>query len=536
MLRTLLIRLLVVAHLATLVGVLPVGHTSVGAVGSPWIDTSNRAAVIAAHQAEFSKTTPAINWTGNRSTCAPGTTSQAYRNAIFARVNYFRAMAGVPANVTENPTWSAMAQEAALMMSASEKLSHTPDSSSFSCYTSNGRTAAGSSDLYLGRTGPAAINGYIEDPGANNTRVGHRNWILHPTTNQMGTGDLPSTGGWASNSLWVFDNVFGAQPTLRESEGFVAWPNRGFVPGEVVFPRWSFSVRNGDFSSATVTMRLAGSTVGNTVVYRDGASNGAPFPIIVWEPAGIATSPAVDQTYSITITGARVNGVAKTFTYDVTIIGGQPGGAGGGSPELYEPFVAQAYLDFTGRAANTDEIDYWSGRLATGLSRLAFVEILSKSDAWIAGLVDDLYMDTLGRPADGAGRDYWAGRLRTGTVVAQVAASFYGSDEYVRGLGGSYEPWVKELYGVLLDRSWDDGGVAYWASQSGRSGSGVVAYRFYQSQESRESRVVALYQQFLGRNPDAGGLAYWAGVLQSGDDLRLAAFLASSNEYFDRAS
>lgn len=500
------------------------------AAGAPWIDTQNRAAVVAAFQTEFGRTEPNSGWTGSRQGCVAGATSQAFRDSIFSRVNYFRSMAGVPAGVTENATYSAKAQQAALMMSVQGSLSHSPGAG-YACYTAQGAEAAGSSDLYLGRTGAQAISGYIEDPGAGNTRAGHRNWILHPTTRQMGTGDIPAAGGWASNALWVFDNVFGAQPQLREGDGFVAWPPRGYVPGQVVFPRWSLSLRGGDFSVATVTMTAGGANVPATVVHRDAASNGAPFPIIVWEPSGVNTNPPNDITYRVSVAGVRVGGQPRSFSYDVTVLGSTPPP----DPSTFHGFVDQAYLDFFGRAAEVSERDYWSARLASGTTRFEFVRALANSDSWTASVVNRLYSDTLGRSADATGRSYWTGRLQNGLPVANVAASFYGSAEYVVLQGGTYAAWVDDLYGVLLRRGPDGGGLSYWSQEAQGVGTGTVAYRFYQSPESRRTRVIQMYQTFLGRNPDPAGLAHWTEVLLSGDDLQLAAFLASSDEYFVRS-
>src|SRR5689334_18426419 len=44
-------------------------------------------------------------WTGGSiDGCAPGTVSQDFLDATLTRINYFRAMAGVPSNVTFDPT------------------------------------------------------------------------------------------------------------------------------------------------------------------------------------------------------------------------------------------------------------------------------------------------------------------------------------------------------------------------------------------------------------------------------------------------
>ncbi len=106
-------------------------------------------------------------WTGDVDACIPGETSQAFKEAVIRRVNYYRAMAGVPAEVTLNAGYSARAQEAALMMSAEGALSHTPDAG-WACYSGDGDAAAGKSNLSLGRSGWDAVSGQMRDNGDNN--------------------------------------------------------------------------------------------------------------------------------------------------------------------------------------------------------------------------------------------------------------------------------------------------------------------------------------------------------------------------------
>ena len=68
----------------------------------------------------------------------------------------------------------------------------------------------------------------------------------------MGTGDVPSANNlW--NDLWVFDTNYSA-PRPGTRDGFVAWPPKGYVPYQAVYPRWSFSYPGADFSGASVTM------------------------------------------------------------------------------------------------------------------------------------------------------------------------------------------------------------------------------------------------------------------------------------------
>ena len=73
--------------------------------------------------------TPAIAWFGDRATCEAGATAPAFRDAVQLRINYFRAMAGVPAGITFSATYNDKAQAAALMMSVNSQLSHSPPAS-----------------------------------------------------------------------------------------------------------------------------------------------------------------------------------------------------------------------------------------------------------------------------------------------------------------------------------------------------------------------------------------------------------------------
>src|SRR5260221_2749352 len=129
-------------------------------------------------------------WTGSVAGGNAGTTSASFKDAVQRRVNYFRAMAGIPAGVTFDATYNSKDQQAALMMSANDSLSHAPPSS-WTDYTAGGAEAAGHSDLFLGYYGPQAITGYIEDFGSPNASAGHRRWGLSPQTETEGARGIP---------------------------------------------------------------------------------------------------------------------------------------------------------------------------------------------------------------------------------------------------------------------------------------------------------------------------------------------------------
>ncbi len=267
--------------------------------------------------------TPQPAWTGDVAACNPGTTEASYRDEVALRINYYRAMAGVPSQITFRDEFSAKAQHAALMMSRNMRLDHYP-TSDWACYSTEGAEASGNSNLAVGRVGPGAIDGYMEDYGAANAPVGHRRWLLYPQTQTMGSGDIPATATQLSaNATWVFDEHYsGPRPTTRDE--FVAWPPRGYVPYPVMFPRWSFSLKGANFSDTTVTLASNGVPV---AVELEPLSSGAGENTIVWRIAGMdATNPTLwprpdtDITYTVNISNVKVSGgTSRDFTYPVVV-------------------------------------------------------------------------------------------------------------------------------------------------------------------------------------------------------------------------
>lgn len=293
------------------------------ATGGFSVDTSSREQVRTFFNSVFvsSENVP-INSTADVTNCFAGTNSSAFQGATAASINWYRAMAGVPAAVTLDATESGYDQEAALMMSASNALSHFP-TSEWSCYTTGGANAASNSNLTLGSSGVQAITAYIWDFGPDNFVAGHRRWLLYPQTQVMASGDVPAEGtNQAANATWIFDaNLDGPRPATRD--GFVAWPPPGFVPQAVVFPQWSLALSNADFSAATVQMSSNGVSV---PVLVQPYTTGLGENTLVWVPMGLDyTQPTrfpfngTDTVYSVTVTNIKTAGGTIGYTYSVTV-------------------------------------------------------------------------------------------------------------------------------------------------------------------------------------------------------------------------
>lgn len=135
-------------------------------------------------------------------------------------VNYFRAMAQLPGNITFDATKSAKAQRAALIQEANPSLwdfnqvpppnPHDPPEDS-TCYTADGHAgSAGSNLAAFGLLGPDSIVRYMRD--SNTPSLGHRRPILYPPQADMGFGSAtnPTLG-------WTFDNGLNLGPGMADT-------------------------------------------------------------------------------------------------------------------------------------------------------------------------------------------------------------------------------------------------------------------------------------------------------------------------------
>lgn len=277
-----------------------------------------------------------IEWTGSYAMRGSlpdfGDTSPAFKEATRLRINFFRALVGVPADIRFDPALNVKAQQAAFMMSANNALNHNPPPS-WQFYTADGADGASNSNIATGYNGPNAIDGYIADAGVVNDVVGHRRWLFYPQTLRMGTGDI--AGGGANrpptNAVWVVHQQAGqppgsfgsTRPATRTRE--VAYPPAGYVPYTLVWPRWSFGHPDGDFSASTVTMTRNGQPV--AVRLERHSANAGGEPTLVWAYDGRDTDselphsrPAADTTYTVTVRNVALRtGGTRDFTYNVIV-------------------------------------------------------------------------------------------------------------------------------------------------------------------------------------------------------------------------
>lgn len=279
----------------------------------------------------------APGWTGgDLATCTPGTLSAPYLDATVSRVNWFRAMAGVSSTITFTAEKNALAQAAGVLQAtrpAGAQIDHNPPAT-WRCFSAAG--FAGSQQGNIGGTGPGSIDGYMADAGANNAATGHRRWVLGADRVTMGHGGVPNDRG----TLHVLGERATPRPIPRDT--FVAWPAPGFVPSQVTYSRWSFSLPpSANVDNAAVSVQRNGAAVPLQLLVRE-SNSGFGDSIVTWRPTTVPDDsvwprPAADETYTVTVSGVVVDGVARTFTYATTIFDADVAAPGESVPVISGP-------------------------------------------------------------------------------------------------------------------------------------------------------------------------------------------------------
>ncbi len=445
------------------------------------VDTSSREQVRQFYNSVYlSSAGVPINSTAVIGSCFPGTNSPLFMDVTLRRINWFRAMAGVPAAITFDASESTKDQAAALMMSEHGALQHVGIWTNWNCVTADGTNAAGNSNLALGNNGPDAITAYIWDYGTNNAQVGHRRWILYPQTQVMATGDMPVQGSYNSaNATWVFDGNFGgARPATRTP--YVSWPPAGYVPYQVVYPQWSFALTNANLGGATVTMTSNGVPVAVSVqAYATGFGENS----IVWYPSSLNPGTAVafpfsgaDTVYGITVSNVMTAAGARNFAYTVTLF--DPATTGGD----YAPLVISGPSQPAVNAANAYSCTPSANPATTGYQWLAMQTTNGNLvDNALNGLVNftisptPTYSIITNAPVGGGNCFHLAQPTPTAQLL-QLVSVLYPSNSTVVSFK-SMLAWASSTQIARVQASGDGG--SSWQdlyTQAGTGGSGEAAF------------------------------------------------------------
>jgi len=204
-------------------------------------------------------------------------------------------------------------------------------------------------------------------------------------------------------------------------------------------------------------------------------------------------------------------------------------------------FAMQQYRDFLGREGDAGGIAFWTQQVDAGVSRGQTIESFFDSAEFqgTIGPVARLYFAYFLRVPDYDGITFWAQYYRSNSLLA-ISNYFAGSPEFVDRYGAlDNSSFVSLVYGNVLGRAPDPGGLAFWTGQldSGALTRGQVMLAFsesaeYQALTRNEVYVTMMYIGMLRRVPEPGGFSFWVDYLDQGSSgLALVNGFLGSAEY-----
>ncbi len=230
--------------------------------------------------------------------CNPGTLTEAALTDTLTRLNMFRWLVGLGPS-TDDASLNSLAQACANLESWWDwSLPNSPHSppAGVKCYTPEGASGAGQSNIAWGSGHPAnAMDQYMEDWG-NETTMGHRRWLMNPPLGPVGIGYW-QTGGQYGNAQCLA--VFGSSGQ-GPHPAWYAWPPPGFVPQEAANWTWTFQGSLAGLAGGTASvLRVDDATP--LAVKMMPLSQGYGEDTISWVAQGWTAEAG--KTYRVTITG-----------------------------------------------------------------------------------------------------------------------------------------------------------------------------------------------------------------------------------------
>jgi hypothetical protein len=294
------------------------------------INCHNKDSVIALYKKLYlSSHLKSMKWIAGESPCHDGKLSNSVYVLAENRINFFRITAGL-SSIKISRELSIESQKAAVLTKNNGYLSHSPPKSS-SCYSKQAYDGCHKSCLgftYYSHpkeniSDESFITAFMKDYGESNYFVGHRKWLLYTKLSEVGYGATDTT-----EAILTADGI---DYNMKDSIEYVSYPWSGYVPSNLVFPKWSFSLPqslSADFSNAKVEMKTENGELLNTrkfQLYPDYLDH-----TIVWEATSlfskeeiyygensIEDSKHIDHKIFVKISNVLIDGKQKSFEYFV---------------------------------------------------------------------------------------------------------------------------------------------------------------------------------------------------------------------------
>ena len=338
------------------------------------VDMQNRLEVLFFYNAVFAASEGAegrIGWTSSYGACVAGNTAADFRTDVQRRVNYYRALCGLPADITfdAEPVFNDPASGSPQVPASTSKqtcaqaaaynnafsnlffdnyeITHNPTPGTTECYSPIAGNGATNSNLTIGYFGPQAVDAYIAedvagDTRSNNSNAGHRRLLLYSRARDMSTGDVPpgiyddGTGSYPvqpANALYVAGLL---KPAAIAPKQFVTWPPGRYVPFQHKPLRWSISYPGAVFPSTATAISMTGpggAVIPVTILSANQSTQGDNT--LVFQPQPSLVTGSADASYQVTVSGINGPGVPATFTWQTT---------------FFDPAVLGVSLSITGPA------------------------------------------------------------------------------------------------------------------------------------------------------------------------------------------
>ena len=242
-------------------------------------------------------------WEAGADNCDDGTLNPESIDDGIRRINLYRWLVGLYPVFNRRDS-NSYAQPCAIMMQENGTLDHSPPSD-WECYSAEGASGAGHSNLAMGRRDPAgAIDLYIEDNRI--TSLGHRRWILDPPYLPAGIGHA---GSWNCTYVMTGGNT--------SDLDWVAYPAPGPFPRQAVLGTWSLGAWGFDQNLAAVTVKdLTDVTEEQPSFYFPTGGYGS-LSYLAFRPSSVQAG----HDYEVTVDGVELSRTQTvTVTYTVQLV------------------------------------------------------------------------------------------------------------------------------------------------------------------------------------------------------------------------
>ena len=239
-----------------------------------------------------------LRWKGNVKQCKPGHIFETAHIKTLQRINYYRRFAGVDLPSTFSEDLNTKAQQIAFDVYPGTE----------ECKKSNLVKNTPGIQMNGAHTSKAILSMMTAT-----TDAGSRTYILNPKNQIMGHGSTDK------NIVIVNDDM--NQVDEKYDSLAIAWPPQGMVPAELIYGRWSFSLKNADFSKAKVKMKVFGREVPKeNIVIDEFNPQGAGIPTLSWLPKDVILYAQMDLEYEVEVSGVKLPGVEKLQGYKYKVI------------------------------------------------------------------------------------------------------------------------------------------------------------------------------------------------------------------------